>query len=254
MFDMIGAIQSVFQGTPQENAAKTQASSQLTAEQLQWQEFQSQMNQPMNLALQKQGPTAINALMARYGANQPQFGMQDFQNSPAYQSMMGANQLLMQNAPAQYAASGMLGSGNMQSGLQNAAQQNAMTSEGNSYQQWLGQQQLGMNALQSTAGLSQSQGLGMAGIGQNTAYNMGQNIVGAGNALAAGQLGQSNAWSNGIGNIGSGGLNAFNQAMNYYNQQNSMNGVNSMDTQTPNAGGIWDYQQGSMAYSGAELL
>ena len=47
---------------------------------------------------------------------------------------------------------------------------------------------------------------------------MGNNIVGAGNALASGQVGQANAWSSGINNAAS-GLNSG--LMNYLMYNNS---------------------------------
>ena len=225
----------------QRSAANTQADAQLNAQQMQYKMFEEQMNTPMNQALQSQGPNALNQLMSQYGNKQ--FSMQDFQNSPAYQSMMGANRNMLDNASAQGAASGMLGSGNFASALQSGAQQNALAGEQNAFNQYYQPASI----LQSVAGLSQNQNLGMGGLSQNAAYNMGQNMIGAGNAQAAGMIGQGNAWSNTMNRMGSGMGSGFQQGMNYYNNQNalydaSLAGEYDADAYTG---------MGSEAYSGA---
>jgi hypothetical protein len=210
MPDPFGTIvSSVIGADSSRSAANTQADAQLTAAQMQQNQFNTQWNSPMNQALQGQGPNALNALMDRYGNHQ--FNMNDFTNSAAYQSMLGP---MNQGTSAQAAASGMLGSGNMQSALQ----QNALASEQTAFNQYY--QPAGI--LQSVAGLSQNQNLGMASLGQSNAYNMGQNMIGAGNAQAAGIIGQGNAWSNMGSRMGSGAMSGFQQGMNYYNNQNAL--------------------------------
>jgi len=209
---VIGAGAAIYSSSQQssaaQSAAQTAAGAQTNAANLQYKMFEEQMNTPMQQAVQKQAPGAINALAKGYT-------MQDFQNSPAYQSMMGADQMLMQNAPAQYAQSGMLGSGNMQMALQQQAQLNALQGEQTGYTQWY-------QPLSAVGGFGQSMAqTNMAGSGQ-AGSNIGNAMVGAGNALAAGQVGQANAWANGINNV-AGSLNSG--VMNYlgYNQNAQMN-------------------------------
>jgi len=208
---VIGAGAGIYSATTQagaaQSAAQTSASAQDYAANLQYQMYEQGLNQPQNLALQKAAPGAINTLAGGYTMNQ-------FQNSPAYQSMLGANQLLLQNAPAQYAASGMLGSGNMQSGLQQQAQLNALQAEGQGYSQWY-------QPLSAVAGLGQAQASGNQQVGAQTAQSMGNNIVGAGNALAAGQVGAANAWSTGLSNMGSSLNSGLTNALMYSNLNNS---------------------------------
>ena len=218
----------------QRSAANTQADAQLNAQQMQYKMFREQMDTPMNQALQAQGPNALNQLMSQYGNHT--FDMNDFKNSAAYQSMLGP---MNQGTTAQGAASGMLGSGNMASALQ----QNALASEQTAFNQYY--QPAGI--LQSVAGLSQNQNLGMASIGQGAAYNMGQNMIGAGNAQAAGMIGQGNAWSNTMNRMGSGMGSGFQQGMNYYNNQNAL-----YDASLAGGYGADAYTgMGSEAYSGA---
>ena len=215
-------ISGPIQAADSSSAANTQADSQLNAQQMQYKMFEEQMNTPMNQALQAQGPNALNQLMSQYGNKQ--FSMQDFQNSPAYQSMMGANRNMLDNASAQGAASGMLGSGNFASALQSGAQQNALAGEQNAFNQYYQPASI----LQSVAGLSQNQNLGMGGLSQNAAYNMGQNMIGAGNAQAAGAIGQSNAWSNMMGQQSKNAMNGYQMYQNY-NMLNSLAGSAAVD-------------------------
>ena len=55
-----------------------------------------------------------------------------------------------------------------------------------------------------------------------SAVSQGETAMSGANALAAGKIGVSNAYSNALSGMGSGAGNAFNQAMSYYNQQNAL--------------------------------
>ena len=207
-----GTIQAIAGNDASRHAANVQADAATTAAQAQMQMFNQQYNDPFNVAAREQGTAALgqlgaNTLAGQYGK---QFSMGDFQASPAYQSMLGANQLLLQNAPAQYSASGMLGSGNMQSGLQQSAQLNAMQSEPQAYSQWAAQNVTGLNALQSLSGLGQTQTNALGGLGQNAAYNAGQFNTQAGAAQASGAIGQANALNQGIAGAWNQGMGAYN--------------------------------------------
>ena len=65
-----------------------------------------------------------------------------------------------------------------------------------------GQEQDYLNYLRNLAGTGQAATSQTAQIGANAAANIGQNIVGAGNAQAAGQIGVANAYQNTLGSFG----------------------------------------------------
>jgi len=119
---------------------------------------------------------------------------------------------------------------------QQQAQLNALQAEGQGYSQWY-------QPLSAVAGLGQAQASGNQQVGAQTAQSMGNNIVGAGNALAAGQVGAANAWSTGLSNMGS-SLNSG--LMNYLMYSGLNSGV---------GGGAIDYTgMGSMNYNPAAAL
>jgi hypothetical protein len=60
----------------------------------------------------------------------------------------------------------------------------------------------------------------MAGLGAQTGQNIGGNIIGAGNAQAAGQVGAANAYGNSLSSLGNLGLYAQMQG-------NNNTGINS---------------------------
>lgn len=102
---------------------------------------------------------------------------------------------------------------------------NGMANAGNAMASGLGA--MGMNTM-GQIGSAGMNGIGQIGnAGQNMANNIGQNVMGAGNAQAAGQIGQANAWGNAIGQ----GVNAY--------QQNAM--MNRMYPQQQSSGGsnLW---------------
>ena len=180
-------------------AAQSQANATDYAANLQYQMFQQYMNQPMQQALQQQGPQALNQLMSTYAQPNAGFGMQQFQQSPLYQTMQQQQSLGMNQLAAQGAAGGMYGSGNLATAAQNYGAQVAGTYEPAAYQQWMG----GLNALQSVAGLGQTN-LGQTGqAGQNYANSAGNLAVTGANYLAQGDVQSKIAqWNLGMGALG----------------------------------------------------
>lgn len=145
-------------------------------------------------------PTASND--PAFGSLTRMFSPQDFMSGidPGYGWRLQQGAQAVQNSAA--AGSGSL-SGNalkdlMSYGQGEASQeyQNAFnryqTQTGNIYQRLLGLTTLGQSAAANTGQM-----------GTTTAGNIGANIVGAGNAQAAGQIGQANAISGAVGNLGS---------------------------------------------------
>ena len=218
---LVGGVTSLIgsseQSSAANNAANQQANTAQSSEQLQYQMYEQGLNQPINQAMQAQGPGAINQLAGGYT-------MQQFQNSPAYQSMLGANTQLLQQAPAQYAASGMLGSGNMQSGLQQQAQLNALNAENTAYNQWAG-------PLQTVAGLGQATMAGNQQAGLSTGQSMGNTATNSAAYQGYYNMLGANALAGGANQVGSLAMQGINNYMGYNNFQNYLNSQNnSLDT------------------------
>ena len=151
------------------------------------------------------------------------FSTEDWKNSPEYAVYAGARDAALNRSQdalmAQGAASGMYGSGTMANQLsQNmgqlyaqydplslqTAQQNAIGARQNEYNMLVG--------MSSPTGAQQvAQYAGQYG------QQAGQNMIGAGNAQAAGQVGAANAWGNAITSGTNQIANAYGQ---YQGQQN----------------------------------
>ena len=161
-------------------------------------------------------------------------GVTQQQYQDAFQTQQGNNANIMNNLQNQLAATGFnnqtaqsgfnnrlqVGAFNNQAAQQQFLNQNAVTGLNNANTQYQDQSQLtrqqlnnsnlqqqfsNLNTLSQTglgAGLQQGQ------IGANTAQSIGQNIIGAGNAQAAGQIGSANAITGAIGQ----GYNAYLQS------------------------------------------
>ena len=167
------------------------------------------------------------------------YSTQDWQNSPEYAVYAGARDTAIkrgqENLLAQNAASGMYGSGNMANQLQqNVSDQYAMydpASFSAAQASALGQRQNEYNQLVGLSNPNAAQQVAQyAGqYGQNAA----QNIVGAGNALANGQMGQANAWGNAL----TSGVNQVSNAYGNYQGQQNMNALLAM-LQQQQGGGV----------------
>lgn len=133
------------------------------------------------------GTNAVNQLSSSTAPGglyyNPQFTMQDYQQSPAYQAMVQTQGLQNQGMSAQAAASGMLGSGNFANALQSNAQSNAAGAEGNAFNQWMNQLGQGyqMQAGMANLGIGSANNLG--GFGANMANNAGNLLSNTGQAL-----------------------------------------------------------------------
>lgn len=133
-------------------------------------------------------------------------------NLPGYKFQLQQGEQAINNAAS--AGSGTMNSATM-AGLNNYAQGQAQTSYGNYLQQLSGLTQLG----QASANNSTAAGTNILG---NLSNQVGNNITGAGNAMAAGTVGASNAISQGIGN-----------ASGYYSLSNLLGGSNGGNSGQP---------------------
>lgn len=87
------------------------------------------------------------------------------------------------------------------------------------------------NRFATAAGIGQTANNQVAGAGQNFANNVSSNLIGAGNAQAAGSLAQGNIWGN-----------ALNQGVSSYNQYQNANPYASMGLNGSNGAGFTNSQ------------
>ena len=145
------------------------------------------------------------------------FSTEDWKNSPEYEVYNNARDAALTRSQdalmAQGAASGMYGSGTMANALaQNMGQLYAQydpQSLAAAQQSAIGQRNTQYNMM---AGMSNPQGAQqVAGYAGQYGQNAGQNMLAAGNAQAAGQVGSANAWGNAM-------TSGVNQVANAYGQ------------------------------------
>ena len=173
------------------------------------------------------GGLTANQMGVQAGGLNPdwRFSTEDWKNSPEYEVYNNARDAALTRSQdalmAQGAASGMYGSGTMANQLsQNmgqlyaqydplslqTAQQNAVAARQNQYNQMVG--------MASPTGAQQ-----VGQWAQNYGQIAGANMIGAGNAQAAGQVGSANAWGNAL----TSGTNQLSNAYGQYQGQQNFN-------------------------------
>jgi hypothetical protein len=131
-----------------------------------------------------------------YGSLMRDFGMQDYQEDPGYQfRLKQGEQAINRNALAR----GRYNSGSVLKGLQDFNSGLASQEYGNAFNRFQAQRGTKLNALQSLSGTGQSASNQTAQLGAQFGQSAGQNMIGAGNAAAAGTVGMTNAINNGLG-------------------------------------------------------
>lgn len=130
-----------------------------------------------------------------YGSLTRNFTMADYQADPGYQFRLDQGQQALERSAA---ARGGLLSGGALKDTTAYAQGMASQEYGNAYNRFNNDQSTIWNRLSGLAGVGQQANNTIAQVGSNTASQIGQNTIGAGNAIAAGQVGSANAISNGI--------------------------------------------------------
>lgn len=130
-----------------------------------------------------------------YGSLTRSFTMDDYQQDPGYQFRLDQGQQALERSAA---ARGGLLSGGALKDTTAYAQGMASQEYGNAYNRFNNDQSTIWNRLSGLAGVGQQANNTIAQVGSNTASQIGQNTIGAGNAIAAGQVGSANAISNGI--------------------------------------------------------
>lgn len=192
-----GVAGGIMQGNAAQNAADTQAAAANHASDLQYQEWQQQQaNQQPWLQAGQQALTGLQD-----PSFQHDFSMSDFQQDPGYQFRMQQGLDAIQRSAA---ARGGLQSGGTLKALNDYAQGSASQEYQSAYDRFTNNQTNRFNRLASIAGLGQTANTTLGSLGANYANNVGNNIMGAGNAAAAAQLASGQQWGSTLGGIGSG--------------------------------------------------
>lgn len=144
-----------------------------------------------------------------YGSAAKSFGMSDFQTDPGYQFRLDQGQKALER---QLSAGGSLYSGKALKDMTNYVQGQASQEYGNAFNRFQVERQAKLNPLQSLAGVGQSSANTLTGAAGNYGTNVANNQQSAGNAQAAGIVGQTNALNN-----------AISQGWSMYQQNNMLN-------------------------------
>lgn len=140
---------------------------------------------------------------------QRDFTMNDFQADPGYAFRMQEGQKALERSAA---ARGGLMSGGTMKALTQYGQDAASQEYQNAYNRFNNDRNTRYNRLASLAGIGQTANAQVGAAGQNYGNQVGQNLMGAANAQAAGQVSTANGYGN-----------ALNQGMNSWMQYSMMN-------------------------------
>lgn len=155
-----------------------------------------------------------------YGSLMRDFSMADYQADPGYAFRQAEG---LKGIEGSAAARGGLLSGGTLKGIQRFGQDLASQEYGNAYQRFKANQTDRYNKLAGIVNTGQGATNQLTSAAGNLGTQLGQNITGAGNAQAAGAVGQANAWTNAIG-----------QGYNMYQQNQLMDLIrNPKATQQP---------------------
>lgn len=184
------------------------------------QAIEARLRQQQQAAANAQGDPAFGSLMRR-------FSMQDFEADPGYQFRMDEGMRALEGSAA---ARGGLLSGAAMKAIQKYGQGVASQEYGNAYNRYTADQTNQYNRLAGLVNTGMGATNQTSNAAANFANNASSNIIGAGNAAAAGQIGTANALVGGINS----GINAYqnNQLMQMI-QQPSAGGTYGGSTFTP---------------------
>jgi hypothetical protein len=147
-----------------------------------------------------------------------EFGMDKFTADPGYAFRMSEG---MKGLERSAAARGGLLSGSALKGIQRYGQDLGSQEYQNAFNRYQTTRTNTLNPFASLSGLAQSSANTLTGAAGQLGGQIGSNIIGAGNAMAAGQVGSANAISQGLGQ----GLN-FYQGQQYLNRLPNYGGGN----------------------------
>lgn len=207
-----GVASSLIGANASQSAADTQAGAANNATQFskdQWAQIMGNLQPYINQGTQANTRlgdllgTSGNTGASGYGQLTQGFTPQDFQANldPGYGFQLQQGQQALQNSQA--AGDGVL-SGSALKGLMSFNQNMANTAYQNAYSRWNSTNTNTYNRLAGLAQLGQSSAAGAAASGVNLAGTVSNNMIGAGNAQAAGQVGVANALGGGLSNAATG--------------------------------------------------
>lgn len=142
---------------------------------------------------------APNSSMGAFGSLSTPFNASLFQADPGYQFRLAEGQKALDRSAA---SKGMLLSGAQIKATDDYNQDMASQEYQNAYNRYNNDQTTLFNRLAALSGNGQTAGNMLAGIGANTANQVGNNQLGAGNATAAGWTAGTGALSNGLNTWG----------------------------------------------------
>jgi len=202
------------------DAADTQAAAAQYAADLQYKQWQEsvKLQEPWRNA----GVKALNQLIP-LSMNYTPFGMSQFRQDPGYQFRLdeGLNAL-----DKQAAARGGLISGRALKAAGRYGQDYASNEYMNAFNRYQTERNARLAPLQSLAGVGQTTATNLGNQGMTMASNVGDAYQNAANARASGYVGQANAFSGAIG-----------QTTNYLQNQQLMNRLLGPGGGAPTAGG-----------------
>jgi hypothetical protein len=138
-----------------------------------------------------------------------EFGMDKFTADPGYAFRMSEGMKALERSAA---ARGGLLSGATLKGTQRYGQDLASQEYQNAFNRYQAERTGTLNPYQALAGSAQTSANTLTNAAGNLGTQLGSNIIGAGNAQAAGQIGQANAIVGGLG-----------QGINFYQNQQLLN-------------------------------
>lgn len=130
-----------------------------------------------------------------YGSLMRDFGMEDFKADPGYAFRLSEGQKALERGTA---ARGGLGGGRYMKDLTRFGQDNASQEYGNAFNRFQANRANKLNPLQAFIGQGQSATNAIGNAAGQYGASAGGNMIGAGNAQAAGRIGAANAITGGI--------------------------------------------------------
>lgn len=144
------------------------------------------------------GGSRPNNIGGGYGSLMRDFSLADFQADPGYEFRLGEGSKAIERSAA---ARGMQLSGANLKGLTRYNQDFASNEFGNAYNRDAANKARKYNFLSGVSGSGQTAATTIGQFGANMANNVAENYLQAGNAQAAGIIGQGNAMSNALGSV-----------------------------------------------------
>ena len=201
------------------SAASTQANAAARASDAQRDMFERQVE--LQEPFREAGLKGQNRLMELLGLSEDktapgygkyataEFGMDKFQADPGYAFRMSEGMKALERSAA---ARGGLLSGATLRGTQRYGQDLASQEYQNAFNRYQAERTGTLNPYQALSGTAQTSANTLTNAAGTLGQSLGSNIIGAGNAQAAGQIGSANAIAGGLG-----------QGINFYQNQQYMN-------------------------------